>query len=341
MAALDCVINHTEDFILKSNYEIGRRSVRLKNSTYIGGEGVEWDFYENGNWFMTKDGGIFTQGTWVCDGARNYKITNTLGEVFSSKILVWLSTPKSDPKFYCVANAAYHSKSFKNVNKLRGKNSLTIIRPIGTWVFNADKTFLGKAGENAEGHNYSGTWKCLGNNTFEIISEGEKWIDNGEGWTFIDQTLDCVKNRMMDAGYDFEEKPDYIVKKDVSKGKYSYFYNNKVYLFMKKEGNNFVRKDIGTWECDGERHYKVFSKTFSNTYSSKTGEVTDRTPKPTAEPVADDSFPLGVGSEGPNVVKLQKFLNDKIPSNPLTVNGKFDEKTKNKLIEYQKREGII
>jgi peptidoglycan hydrolase-like protein with peptidoglycan-binding domain len=50
---------------------------------------------------------------------------------------------------------------------------------------------------------------------------------------------------------------------------------------------------------------------------------------------------LKLGSKGPNVVKLQKFLNDKIPGNPLTVNGVFDQKTADKLIEFQKKEGII
>lgn len=152
----------------------------------------------------------------------------------------------------------------------------------------------------------------------------------------------------MDAGYDFEEKPNYIVKKDVSKGKYSYFYNNKVYLFMKKEGNNFVRKDIGTWECDGERHYKVFSKTFSNTYSSKTGEVTDRTPtvtptpEPNEEPTYDKSkFPLRLGSEGPEVAQLQNYLNKLIPTEPLVVNGRFDDKTQAKLNQLQKALPLI
>jgi hypothetical protein len=344
MAALDCVINNVTNYG-EENYEIGRNSVRLKNIIPIGGEGVEWDFFEDGLWVMMKDGGIFAQGSWVCDGARDYKITNKLGEVYSSKIEVWLSTPKSDPKFYCVANAAYHAKIFKNVKKLRGQNSLTIMRQNATWVFNADKTFLGKADENDGGHNYGGTWKCLGNNTFEIIAKeyGAKWIDNEKGWTDINPAVDCVRRRMNDEGYEFDILPDSIIQKNTSEGKYRYFYNNNVYLLMMKEGNNFVRKDTGTWECDGERNYKIFSKTNSKTYSSKTGQLTDTIPAATTttEPKANDSFPLREGSEGPNVVKLQKFLNDKIPSNPLTVNGRFDEKTKNKLIEYQKKEGII
>jgi hypothetical protein len=345
MEALDCVINNVTNYG-EENYEIGRNSVRLKNIIPIGGEGVEWVFFENGTWVMRKDGGIFTQGSWVCDGARDYKITNTLGEVYSSKIEVWLSTPKSDPKFYCVANAAYHAQGFKNAKKLRGQNSLTIMGKSYTWVFNADKTFLGKDGENADGANYGGTWKCLGNNTFEIIDKvfGEKYIDNGEGWTDINPAVDCVRKRMNDAGHEFDLLPDCIVKKNPSQGKYTYFYNNKVYLFMKKEGNNFVRKDIGTWECDGERHYKIFSKTYSNTFSSKTGEWTDGIPTsaPTEEPTYDKSkFPLKVGSRGPEVVQLQNYLNRLIPFEPLVVNGLFDKKTQDKLTQLQKSLNLI
>ena len=98
-------------------------------------------------------------------------------------------------------------------------------------------------------------------------------------------------------------------------------------------------KEEGKWECNGEDGFIIIS-IIGKTW--KTSDPTWKdTPKPIEKPVADDSFPLKVGKEGPNVVKLQKFLNDKIPSNPLTVNGKFDEITKNKLIEYQKNEGII
>lgn len=337
MAALDCVINYIKDNYGEEYYEIGRNSVRLKNIIPIGGEGVDWDFFENGSWTMKKDGGLFSQGNWVCDGPRDYKITNKLGEVYSSKINIWLSTPKSDPKFYCVANAAYHSRTLKNTKKLRGQNSLSIMSDNYTWIFNVDKTFIG----TDKGNDFVGTWKCLGNNTFEIIDNtyGEKWIDNGKGWTDMNPFLDCVRSRLMDAGHDFEEKPDHIIKKNTSQGKFSYFYDNKVYLFMKKEGNKLVRKDIGTWECDGERHYKIFSKTYSNTFSSKTGKVTDTvpTPAPTEEPTYDKSkFPLKLESEGPEVAQLQNYLNKLIPLEPLVVNGIFDKKTQDKLIQLQK-----
>ena len=252
MAALDCVINHTKLTYDENYYDIGRNSVRL---TFSLPYPHTWDFFENGDWVQKGD--VSARGRWVCDGDRDYKITNTLGEVFSSKIAVWLSSPKSDPKFYCVSNAAYHAEIFKNVKKLRGQNSLTILNQKGTWIFNADKTFLGKSGENAEGHSYGGTWKCLGNNTFEIIDKesGEKWIDNGKGWTDINPAVDCVRKSMIDAGYEFDILPDSIVQKNTSEGKYRYFYNNNVYLLMMKEGNNFVIKDTGTWECDGERNY--------------------------------------------------------------------------------------
>jgi hypothetical protein len=334
MAALDCVINHTEGYYDEENYDIGRKSVQIDFGDNT------WDFFENGNWFQR--GNIQSQGKWVCDGDRDYKITNTLGEVYSSKIRVWLSSPKSDPKFYCVANALYHAQRFKRHKKLRGKNSISIIMDKSTWIFNEDKSFIGREKDGTDdAYNYVGTWKCLGNNTFEITDNtyGEKWTDGpGTGWVDLEPTLSCVRNRMIDAGHKFDETSDHIVKINTSEGKYSYFYKNKVYLFMMKEGNKFVRKDTGTWECDGKRHYKIFSKTFSNTYSSKTGKWDDTPiPTPNEEPTYDKSkFPLKLDSRGPEVVQLQNYLNKLIPFEPLVVNGIFDKKTQDKLIQLQK-----
>lgn len=92
----------------------------------------------------------------------------------------------------------------------------------------------------------------------------------------------------------------------------------------------------GKWKCDGESEYLIFADD-GETYISKYNKWV----KPNLKPKSDDSFPLKKGSEGPNVVKLQKFLNNKISKNPLTVNGVFDQKTQDKLIEFQKKEGII
>jgi len=55
------------------------------------------------------------------------------------------------------------------------------------------------------------------------------------------------------------------------------------------------------------------------------------------EPTYDKSkFPLKLGSEGPEVAQLQNYLNKLIPFEPLVVNGLFDKKTQDKLIQLQK-----
>lgn len=336
MAALDCVINNTRLSYDEENYEIGRKSIRLTFE-----DNRTWEFFENGNWFQR--GSVSGQGTWVCDGDRDYKITNTLGEVYSSKIRVWLSSPKSDPKFYCVANAAYYSMTFKNQKKLRGQNTLTIINNKSTWIFYADKTFLGKKGENAEGRNFGGTWKCLGNNTFEIISEGGKWLDNGQGWNAIDEideTFSCVATYFTDNKKQFTFNSDRLVRVFGTPSTTRYFYKNMQFVDMKTVNGKPVTDDSGTWECDGEKNWKLKSGK-KGVYSSVTEEwsktdVAPATTKPVEPTYNKSKFPLGIGSEGPEVAQLQNYLNRLIPNEPLVVNGLFDVKTADKLKQLQK-----
>jgi len=154
--------------------------------------------------------------------------------------------------------------------------------------------------------------------------------------------FDCIEKYVKKTtGTRFYEHTNSVVMWRDNIKNYWQFYNDN--RWIKVVGNSTM--ETGNWQCDGEDGFIIIS---INGKTWKTRDPTWKdTPKPTekpeqtSEPEADDSFPLKVGKEGPNVVKLQKFLNDKIPSNPLTVNGKFDEKTKNKLIEYQKKEGII
>ena len=55
-------------------------------------------------------------------------------------------------------------------------------------------------------------------------------------------------------------------------------------------------------------------------------------PKPEISSDVDQSiFPLKIGSKGPEVTKLQTFLNQMVPQPPLKVTGVYDQKTKDKL----------
>jgi hypothetical protein len=331
MAALDCVINHTKGYYNEENYEIGRGSIRLTFD-----DNKTWDFFENGDWFQR--GSISSQGKWVCDGDRDYKITNTLGEVFSSIIKAWLSSPKSDPKFYCVANALYHAQRFKRHKKLRGKNSISLIMDKSTWIFNEDKSFIGRGDDGTDlAFNYVGTWKCLGNNTFEITdnTNGEIWTD-GTGWVALDDVFSCVANYFNDNKKPFTFSSDKLIR--VTSWGTRYFYKSKQFVDMKTVNGKSVVDDSGTWECDGERDWKLNSKK-SGVYSSKTSEWIDSTATPEQNetpPIDESKFPLRLGSQGPEVVQLQNYLNKQIPMDPLVVNGLFDMKTQNKLKQLQK-----
>jgi hypothetical protein len=184
-----------------------------------------------------------------------------------------------------------------------------------------------------------GNWECDGADGFIIISRmGKTWKTSDPTWkdtpsepeatTEGNPIFNCIRNHHTSEGDKITELSNKLTVIDSSIGYRIVFYTNGRFAYFETDSDGKEEfNGKGDWKCKGEREYEY-------TFDSETSET------PT-EPEADDSFPLKEGSEGPNVVKLQKFLNDKIPSNPLTVNGKFDEKTKNKLIEYQKKEGII
>jgi hypothetical protein len=181
-----------------------------------------------------------------------------------------------------------------------------------------------------------GNWECDGADGFIIISKMGKtwktsdpnWKDTPEQTTEGNPIFNCVKNYYADfeskLRSDLKNKTKYeyfqdymsIISPDGSGDKENFFTDGKYEYFIKGK-----LSQEGKWFCKGERDY----------------DVDDSKPSPEA----NDSFPLKLRSKGPNVVKLQKFLNDKIPGNPLTVNGEFDQKTADKLIEFQKKEGII
>ena len=334
MAVLDCVINHTKDNYDEENYEIGRRSIRLTFE-----DNKTWDFFENGDWVQKGD--ITGRGTWVCDGLQNYKITNTLGEVFSSKLKTWSASPQSDPNFYCVANFDRARKSSdEQVKILRGANSYTQINEKFTWIFNKDKSWIGRFKENTPSETYTrtGTWKCIQNNSFQVYSPDRNpgiWT-SGNGWEYIDETFSCVANYFNDNKKPFTFSSDKLIR--VTSWGIRYFYKSKQFVDIKTVNGKSVVETSGTWECDGERDWKLNSKK-SGVYSSKTDIWIDTptTPEQTEEPTYDKSkFPLGLGSEGPEVAQLQNYLNKLIPLEPLVVNGIFDIKTQDKLKQLQK-----
>jgi hypothetical protein len=333
--ALDCVINHTKDNYNEENYEIGRGSIRLTFD-----DNKTWDFFENGDWVQKGD--ITGRGTWVCDGLQNYKITNTLGEVFSSKIKKWNATPTTDPNFYCIANSDRNLNSPEKI--IRGANSYTrIFKADGTWIFNKDKSWIGRFKEDTPSETFTrtGTWKCIGNNSYEVVigkyypqrytPEENEWVE------LFDSTFECVRFWYANNEKPVREDSEKLVRV-LSTGIIRYFYKSYQFVDMKTVDGKSVAVDKGTWECDGDSDFKLKSK-ISGVYSSKTNEWIDAptTPEQNEKPTYDESkFPLRLRSQGPEVVQLQNYLNKQIPMDPLVVNGLFDMKTQNKLKQLQK-----
>jgi hypothetical protein len=181
----------------------------------------------------------------------------------------------------------------------------------------------------------SGTWECNGNENFKIFAGNFTYMSDIDDWvesTTDDSDFSCIlKNKGDKAKID-------------SNGESAWFWvdepNRIAHIFYKKDNKwiqskNGVEQFVGRWNCDEDNHFLIVTDDESYSSRSNNWEEISRVGD------SNDNFPLKLKSEGPNVVKLQKFLNDKIPGNPLTVNGIFDQKTADKLIEFQKKEGII
>lgn len=198
-----------------------------------------------------------------------------------------------------------------------------------------------------------GTWECNGNENFKIVAGGNVYTSDTDNWvgsttepdpsagsTTDNEDFACIlKNKNVrgpvatvssDGNY-----VSFLV--DETDKIYHIFYKDKKWTQTKKgfSVSSFnvtpdVNQFTGKWNCDGDHHFLIFTDDESYSSRSDNWGTIDR-----------DTFPLKFGSKGPNVVKLQKFLNSKLPNNPLTVNGIFDTQTENKLIEYQRKEGLI
>lgn len=192
----------------------------------------------------------------------------------------------------------------------------------------------------------SGKWECNGNENFKIImknytydgdsdtwSESTPEADPNAGTTTDSEDFACILKNKNVRG------PVATVSSDGNSVSFFVDEPNKVsHIFYKDkkwvQSRDGVNEFTGTWECDGEFDHHFRIRSGNKSYSSYMNSWDDVI-------IANDEFPLKFGSQGPRVVRLQKFLNDKLPNNKLTVDGIFDEKTEKKLIEFQRKEGII
>jgi len=230
-----------------------------------------------------------------------------------------------------------------------------------TWDFDSGNNFVAFDG----GVEYIvGKWQCDGRDgNFIITGDVTKRDGTRKNQTYSSRTPDrwadtvqkgqldsfiCVTNALSQYiilsnidGVNFQIKDNLYVVGALTPSTNWFFYQPKQGTKTWVEVSNKTITSQGTWECFGREKFKI-TRSDGKTYTAGKQEWEEPTAsEATTEPKADDSFPLKLRSEGPNVVKLQKFLNNKIPGNPLTVNGVFDQKTADKLIEFQKKEGII
>jgi len=207
------------------------------------------------------------------------------------------------------------------------------------FTFNGDWFYLLPNVDGKYEQKSTGTWECKGNNNFIITTEKHTWSSDGGGWVERPSVEDesdvnnsvfaCIlKNKNVRGPVATVSSDGNSVSFFVDEpNKVSHiFYKDKKWVQSKDGVNEFT----GKWNCDGDHHFFIFTDDESYSSRSDNWATIDR-----------DTFPLKYGSKGPNVVKLQKFLNSKLPNNPLTVNGIFDTQTENKLIEYQRKEGLI
>ena len=189
-----------------------------------------------------------------------------------------------------------------------------------------------------------GKWECDGEENFKIIdttknriyssktNEWEPYV-NSDLPAQLDPAFSCVTQGLTSIGLSFEIKDNIYVVATLKSGTKWYFYQPKQGTKTWVEVNNKTITLQGTWSCVGESNFQL-TRSDGKTY---VGGDTSWKESTQTEPTYDKSkFPLKVGSEGPEVAQLQNYLNKIIPFEPLAVNGLFDKKTQDKLIQLQK-----
>jgi hypothetical protein len=238
----------------------------------------------------------------------------------------------------------YGDKYYQDTNKVI--LYLDGVRDGERWLFNKNGSWSQiSAGSNPVATN-SGKWECDGDGNFKITNRTKNTFYDSKnpdagfvpivnepnpdtGSTTDDSDFACILKNKNVRG------PVATVSSDGNSVSFFVDEPNKVsHIFYKDkkwtQSKDGVSQFTGKWNCDGDHHFLIF--TDDESYSSRSDNWGT---------IDSDTFPLRHGSKGPNVVKLQKFLNSKLPNNPLTVNGIFDTPTENKLIEYQRKEGLI
>lgn len=209
------------------------------------------------------------------------------------------------------------------------------------WAFYEDTTWKNKVDNKiAE----SGVWECEGTKGFSVISENNKiWKTSDPAWKPYEKPTADPENIFACIENHFKEKGVEIITLGEAKG--VRISPTSLWLFYPPNSDdrqrwinmeNSVVTERGDWACDGDSNFTI-KKDGGETYSSQTGD----SDSDTSDPEEASDFPLKFGSEGPKVVQLQHFLNEKGTGPNLVTDGIFGNKTKDKLVQYQKDNNLI
>jgi hypothetical protein len=151
----------------------------------------------------------------------------------------------------------------------------------------------------------------------------------------------CVIEFYKGIPQEVRELADRLYTIDKSDNSMYVFTFNGDWFYVPMVDGKRIQKSIGTWECKGNNHFIITTETHTLDSSDDKGWVekppVEQEPEQNTEPTYDKSkFPLKLNSQGPEVAQLQNYLNKLIPFEPLVVNGIFNKKTQDKLMQLQK-----
>lgn len=111
-----------------------------------------------------------------------------------------------------------------------------------------------------------GEWTCDGPDNYFVWWEGQRYSSSSNNWSRMNTIFNCIKEDLESRGMKFEFTSNQL-KLPFRTENYFIFYEDGKWESFEKATNKIYP---GTWECDGEDAYKIFTE-WQN-YSSKTNE---------------------------------------------------------------------
>lgn len=166
-----CLRNYIEKNELQNSEFVDRIEIYLEPGNT---SGLRFVFYKlNSVWKRMSGTTTQKEGKWSCDGSDNYSILAG-NERYSSKINDWVII---DPVFTCILNDMVDRHMDYSV---KDGQFIVPFKNGAHYVFEKDykwSNVLTSTGRVL----YSGTWKCDGDDEYEISSEGSTYSSK-RGW---------------------------------------------------------------------------------------------------------------------------------------------------------------